>query len=306
MRAGTSASELACRVPAPPSWPVFRAASSSRISAPRHSPSTSRSGRIRSASRTSRSRPSRPAPSRFACRASSETKCGCSTRSSATSSMATMRSLGDAAPSIAPSRVVLPLPLAPLIRRFLRAAMSPRPRCRAAPVRRIPRASSSARPSRRDTAASGSRAGCPCVEMGGSTACTRMPSCSRTSTHGVASSMWRPPSAMSRTASARSPASSSPVGGRRSSPLPAIHPQLVRTVREDIRDSGFGDERREFGKVAEVCPPYRREGRGIRGSESSTGSGSRSGSGPVGVWREAGARATKRPPVVSNDDIARG
>jgi hypothetical protein len=52
-RAGTSAGELACRVPAPPSWPVLRAASSSQTSAPRTSPTTNRSGRMRRAWRTS-------------------------------------------------------------------------------------------------------------------------------------------------------------------------------------------------------------------------------------------------------------
>ena len=43
-RAGTSSAELACRVPQPPSWPVLRAASRSTTSAPRTSPTTSRSG----------------------------------------------------------------------------------------------------------------------------------------------------------------------------------------------------------------------------------------------------------------------
>ena len=61
-RAGTSAAELACNVAAPPSWPVLRAASSSMNSAPRNSPTTSRSGRMRSAWRTSSAGPIAPAP----------------------------------------------------------------------------------------------------------------------------------------------------------------------------------------------------------------------------------------------------
>ena len=44
---------LACTVPAPPSCPVLSAASRSTTSAPRTSPTTIRSGRIRSACRTS-------------------------------------------------------------------------------------------------------------------------------------------------------------------------------------------------------------------------------------------------------------
>ena len=52
IRAGTSAAELACSVPQPPSCPVFRAASRSTTSPPRTSPTTRRSGRIRSAWRT--------------------------------------------------------------------------------------------------------------------------------------------------------------------------------------------------------------------------------------------------------------
>ena len=70
---------FACNVPAARPDPVFRAASSRAARAPA-SPTTSRSGRIRSASRNSTSRPILPLPSRFACRASSATtwyaRCG--------------------------------------------------------------------------------------------------------------------------------------------------------------------------------------------------------------------------------------
>ena len=70
-RAGTSTAELACRVPQPPSCPVLSAASSSTTSPPRTSPTTSRSGRIRSAWRTSVRRSMSPAPSTLAGRPSS-------------------------------------------------------------------------------------------------------------------------------------------------------------------------------------------------------------------------------------------
>ena len=63
IRAGTSPAELACRVPQPPACPVLRAASRSTTSAPRTSPTTSRSGRIRSAWRTRVLRVISPAPS---------------------------------------------------------------------------------------------------------------------------------------------------------------------------------------------------------------------------------------------------
>ena len=65
-RAGTSTAELACRVPQPPSWPVLRAASRSTTSAPRTSPTTSRSGRIRRACRTRVRSSMAPTPSTLA------------------------------------------------------------------------------------------------------------------------------------------------------------------------------------------------------------------------------------------------
>ncbi len=112
-RATTSPALLACSVPHPPSWPVLRAASSSRTSAPRASPRTSRSGRIRSAWRTRVVRVTSPAPSTLGGRASSRTTCGWSTRSSRTSSTTITRSAADASPSSAPSSVVLPTPVPP-------------------------------------------------------------------------------------------------------------------------------------------------------------------------------------------------
>ena len=87
------AAELAWRVPQPPSWPVLRAASSSTTSAPRTSPTTSRSGRIRSACRTSVRRVDLAGAldvRRAAPRA--PTTCGWSGRSSLASSTSTSRS----------------------------------------------------------------------------------------------------------------------------------------------------------------------------------------------------------------------
>ena len=64
-RASASRGELACSVDSEPSWPVFIAWSMSSASPPRTSPTTMRSGRMRSALRTrSRARTS-PLPSMF-------------------------------------------------------------------------------------------------------------------------------------------------------------------------------------------------------------------------------------------------
>ena len=64
----------------------------SNASPPRTSPTTRRSGRIRSAARTSSRTLTAPAPSALAVRASSRTTCGWPSRSSAVSSIVTMRS----------------------------------------------------------------------------------------------------------------------------------------------------------------------------------------------------------------------
>ena len=120
-RAGTSAAELAWMVPEPPSWPVLRAASSSVTSAPRTSPTTSRSGRIRSAWRTRSRTVISPAVSMLGGRASKETTCGCAGLSSAESSTTTTRSAGSTRPSSVESRVVFPDPVPPLTRSAARA-----------------------------------------------------------------------------------------------------------------------------------------------------------------------------------------
>ena len=60
----------------------------------------------------------------------------------------------------------------------------------------------------------------PSAATGGSTACTRSPPSRRTSTQGVASSMWRSPSPMSATASSRTSSSAARHSGAITAPLP--------------------------------------------------------------------------------------
>ncbi len=94
----------------------------SRASPARTSPTTSRSGRMRSAARTSARTVTPPAPSALGGRASSRTTCGCASRSSAVSSMVTMRSVCGIDCDNALSNVVLPALVAPATRRFHPAA----------------------------------------------------------------------------------------------------------------------------------------------------------------------------------------
>ncbi len=102
-----SRAELAWIVAAP-GTPVLRARTRSSASASRTSPTTSRSGRIRSASFTSRRSETSPVPSRLGCRPCSATMSGASTASSNVSSTVTMRWWLGAAAISALSRVVLP------------------------------------------------------------------------------------------------------------------------------------------------------------------------------------------------------
>ncbi len=86
----------------------------SSASPPRTSPTTSRSGRIRNAARTSSRTDTPPAPSALAGRASSRTTWGCASRSSAVSSIVTMRSSRvDGRCASALQHVVLPELVAP-------------------------------------------------------------------------------------------------------------------------------------------------------------------------------------------------
>ena len=119
-RASPSRGELACSVESEPSWPVFIAWSMSSASAPRTSPTTMRSGRMRSVlRRRSRARTS-PLPSMLDGRLSSRITWRCCSRSSAASSMVTMRSVGGIIDDSTLSSVVLPLPVPPLMRMFMR------------------------------------------------------------------------------------------------------------------------------------------------------------------------------------------
>ena len=91
-RAGTSTAAFACSVPAPPSWPVLSAPSRSTTSGPRHSPTTSRSGRMRSASRTRSRSVTAPIPSTLEGRDRSATTWVWAGRNSEASSTTTIRS----------------------------------------------------------------------------------------------------------------------------------------------------------------------------------------------------------------------
>ena len=120
-RRSASSGEPAWTVESDPSWPVVIAASMSSASAPRTSPTTIRSGRIRSAFRTSARIVTSPRPSRLGGRASSRTTCGCWRRSSAASSIVTMRSPAGTKLDSALSVVVLPEPVPPDTSRLSRA-----------------------------------------------------------------------------------------------------------------------------------------------------------------------------------------
>ena len=74
-RESTSRGLLACTVQIEPSWPVFIACSMSRAAASRISPTTIRSGRIRSALRTRSRIFTSPLPSMFGGRDSSRSTC---------------------------------------------------------------------------------------------------------------------------------------------------------------------------------------------------------------------------------------
>ena len=113
-----SRAELACTVVIQPRWPVFIACNISRASGPRHSPTTKRSGRIRSAL-ISRSRSvTDPSPSMFGGRVSRRTVCGKPKDNSAASSSVITRSSGLISRASAFNRVVFPAPVPPHTNRF--------------------------------------------------------------------------------------------------------------------------------------------------------------------------------------------
>ena len=117
----------------------------SSASGPRTSPTTIRSGRMRSALRTSVRIVTSPRPSRPGGRASSRTTWRWRSRSSAASSIVTMRSSPGIAPESAFSVVVLPDPVPPLTSRAALAATH-RARNSASSGSSVPRATRSRRP----------------------------------------------------------------------------------------------------------------------------------------------------------------
>ena len=101
-----------------PSWPVFIACSMSSASAPRTSPTMIRSGRMRRELRTRSRIGTSPSPPRFFGRASSRSTWRWLSRSSAASSIVTIRSSFGIAVESAFRSVVLPEPVPPEMRMF--------------------------------------------------------------------------------------------------------------------------------------------------------------------------------------------
>ena len=251
---------FAWSVPAPPSCPVLSAVRSSRTSSPRHSPTTSRSGRMRSASRTRRARPIPPAPSRFGCRASSRTWCGWSMRSSATSSIVTIRSPGSAPTEkrreqrrlAGAGRTGHEEVLASRDHGLELRSSRRRRTCRPARVR--PSVGTPSRGTRIDIAV-------PSAATGGSTACTRMPPSSRTSTHG--GSVVEVPAA-ERDQRDRELAHilllGTPFRGAHRSPA-SVDPESVTAVDEEIGDLEGSVEKRlersQRGMIGQSCTQRR-------------------------------------------------
>jgi hypothetical protein len=215
-RRSASAGELACTVVSEPSWPVLRACNMSSASGPRTSPTTIRSGRIRSALRTSCLMVTSPRPSRFAGRASRRTTWRWRSRSSAASSIVTIRSSPGMPPESAFSVVVLPEPVPPLTSTDARAAThSARNSASAAGSAPRTTSSRSEKPSRRKRRIV--RHG-PASDSGEITTFTRDPSGNRASQSGDASSTRRPSGARIRSIACRSspsPANRTAVGSSR-------------------------------------------------------------------------------------------
>lgn len=182
-----------------------------------------------------------PAPSRLGGRDSSRTTCGRSGRSSFESSTSRIRSSAAARPSSVDSRVVLPVPVPPLTRNASRAATMAANRASSGGLTE-PAATSSSRVKalRRGTR---SDSVVPVGQTGGRTACSRVPSPSRASANGCASSSRRPVAAVSRCASRRTAASSGNRMPARTSPPPrSTHtssgPLTSTSVTSGSRSSG--------------------------------------------------------------------
>jgi hypothetical protein len=113
MRASVSRGLLEWTVVIEPSWPVFMAWSMSRASPPRHSPTTTRSGRMRRQFRTRSRMVTWPLPSMLGGRASMASTCSWCSWSSLASSTVTMRSSVGMKLDSTFSVVVLPVPVPP-------------------------------------------------------------------------------------------------------------------------------------------------------------------------------------------------
>ena len=112
---------LAWAVVSDPSWPVFIAWSMSSASPPRHSPTITRSGRIRKVALMQSRAVMAPVPSMFAGRVSMRIQCSLASCSSAESSMLTMRSSSWMKLLRTLSSVVLPEPVPPEMTTLSRA-----------------------------------------------------------------------------------------------------------------------------------------------------------------------------------------
>src|SRR4051794_9860228 len=201
-RRSASAALPAWTVQSEPSWPVASAVSMSSASGPRTSPTTIRSGRIRSAFLTSRRIVTSPRPSRFGGRASSRRTCGWRRRSSAASSIVTTRSPGSMNEDSALSSVVLPEPVPPQTSRLQRRRTA-RASSSASGAVSVPFATSSSgvKPRRRKRRMVRTA---PSSASGGITTFTREPSGRRASHSGSASSTRRPSGARMRSIAWRS------------------------------------------------------------------------------------------------------
>ncbi len=187
-RIRASSALLAWTVASEPSWPVDMAWSMSRVSPPRTSPTMTRSGRMRSELRTRSRMVTWPLPSTFGGRLSRVITWDCWSRSSAESSMVTIRSSSGISPERALRRVVFPVPVAPETMTLNLARTRPassRVSCSSSEPTAIISWRVNARGKRRMV-----RMG-PLSESGGMITLTRSPEGSRASTIGLASSTRR-------------------------------------------------------------------------------------------------------------------
>ena len=271
MRCKVSSGLLLWQVVREPSWPVLRAMTMSRASAPRTSPTTSRSGRRRSAARTNDRTVTSPTPSTDGGRASSRTTCGVARRSSAASSMVTTRSPGGTCPSSALRNVVFPEEVAPLTTRLARWRTSA---TRSATTGSGAKAERGTPPAAKRRMA---RQG-PSTATGGITAWTREPSANRASTIGLLRSTRRPSGATIRSIrSAATPsARSSPRSSRPRRSTHTSRPALTR-ISVTVGSSSNGSSGPRPWAWASAAPTTRR-----RSSAGRSGASAR-------TWRSAAA-----------------